>query len=80
MAELYLRHADLWGAQTERLRIMVSESVDVLAEDMHSDDLRLRQHAAIHVLRAVGLYGSALPPMEFSEKAIQLDLLLQEAC
>jgi len=80
IAELNRRRADLWGAQTERLRIMVSEAVDVLNEDIRSQDLRLRQAAAIHILRAVGLYGAALPPMEFSEKAIQLDLLLQEAC
>ena len=46
----------------ERLRILVSKAVDVLEKDLESEDLRLRQNAAIHVLKAVSLYGTLREP------------------
>jgi len=47
----------------EKLRFLVSQAVDVLAEDMVATlEPKLRQSAAIHVLKAVGLYGQDMKP------------------
>ena len=61
-AELNRRRQDVWGGQTERLRGLVAQAVDVLAEDLEGGDPRLRQGAAIHILKTVGLYGANLRP------------------
>lgn len=61
-AELNRRRQELWGAQEQRLRNLLEKAVDVLAEDLDGEDLKLRQGAAVHVLRAVGLYGATLEP------------------
>ena len=48
----------LWSTHRQRLRSLVAQAVDVLAEDMAAKlEPKLRQSAAIHVLKAVGLYG-----------------------
>ena len=53
----------LWSTQREKLRFLVSQAIDVLAEDMRANlDPKLRQSAAIHVLKAVGLYGQNMTP------------------
>ena len=50
----------LWSTHREKLRSLVAQAVDVLAEDMDTRlEPKLRQSAAIHVLKAVGLYGQA---------------------
>lgn len=59
-AELNRRRKDLWGGQTERLRGLVAQAVDVLAEDLAGADPRLRQGAAIHILKTVGLVRRGL--------------------
>ena len=47
----------------ERLRSLVTQAVDVLAEDMAAKlEPKLRQSAAIHILKAVGLYGQDMKP------------------
>jgi hypothetical protein len=46
----------------ERLRGLLLRAVAVLAEDLNAEDRRLRQQAAVHVLRAVGLYGESHRP------------------
>tara|TARA_Y100000310_G_C20063295_1_gene525981 strand:- start:93 stop:536 length:444 start_codon:yes stop_codon:yes gene_type:complete len=56
------RRREVWGSQVDRLRQIVGQAVDVLNEDLGCEDLRLRQSAAIHVLRCVGLYGVNLEP------------------
>lgn len=62
-AELNRRRQEVWGGQTERLRQLVAQAVSVLEEDLQQkQDLRLRQAAAVHILRAVGLYGVNLAP------------------
>jgi hypothetical protein len=61
-AELNRRRQELWGAQTERLRALVAQAVDALEENLSGDDPALRQAAAVHVLRAVKLYGTNLHP------------------
>jgi|ETNmetMinimDraft_16_1059900.scaffolds.fasta_scaffold123608_1 transposase len=78
IAELEHRRRDLWGTQVDRLRQLVSKAVDVLAEDIQlKDDLKLRQAAAVHILRSVGLYGANLKPEYKSELDITLDLALK---
>ena len=53
----------LWSTHREKLRSLVAQAVDVLAEDMAATlEPKLRQSAAIHVLKAVGLYGQNMTP------------------
>lgn len=62
-AELNRRRQEIWGSQVERLRRLVAQAVDVLEEDLKNKfDSRLRQAAAVHILRAVGLYGTDMAP------------------
>ena len=53
------RRDELWPDASEKLREHVGRAVDVLGEDLYSDDKRLRQAAAIQVLRSVGLYKTS---------------------
>ncbi len=62
IAELNRRRGEVWSAHTDRLRQLVSAAVDVLEANLGSDDARLRQEAAVHVLKATGLYGANLAP------------------
>lgn len=63
IAELNRRREEIWGSQVDKLRSLVAEAVKVLEEDMkNTEDLRLRQSAAVYVLRSVGLYGAELEP------------------
>jgi len=53
----------LWSTHREKLRSLVAQAVDVLAEDMAATlEPKLRQSTAIHVLKAVGLYGQDMKP------------------
>ena len=53
----------LWSTHREKLRSLVAQAVDVLAENMAATlEPKLRQSAAIHVLKAVGLYGQDMRP------------------
>ena len=53
----------LWSTHREKLRSLVAQAVDVLAEDMAAKlEPKLRQSAAIHILKAVGLYGQDMKP------------------
>ena len=53
----------LWSTHREKLRSLVAQAVDVLAEDMAAKlEPKLRQSAAIHVLKSVGLYGQDIKP------------------
>lgn len=62
IAVLNERRYEIWGAQTERLRGLVESAVSVLQNDLDNEDMRLRQSAAVHILKAVGLYGADLQP------------------
>jgi hypothetical protein len=65
-AELNRRRQEVWGAHTERLRTLVAQAVDALADNLDGDDPALRQSAAVHVLKAVGLYGENLRPTGYT--------------
>lgn len=75
-AELARRRFDLWGSQIERLRSLVNLAVGVLESDLkNTDDLRLRQAAAVHILRAVKLYGEInSPDGRITESRFNFDL------
>ena len=64
VAELNGRRWELWRLQRERLCNLVKRAIDVMEQDLQGDDRKLRQGAAIHLLKAVGLYGQELfgPP------------------
>lgn len=62
VAELNKRRQEIWGSQSERLRSLVKKAVDVLEADLDSDERKLRQSAAIHLLKAVKVYGTPLYP------------------
>ncbi len=82
IAELNCRRDEIWGHQIDRLRYLVADAVPVLAEDLRSDDLRLRQNAAVHILRAVGLYGADLKPQQSKQNITPpiLEIVLPADC
>ena len=65
VAELNARRKGIWGSQCERLRNLVAKAVDVLEEDLDSENPKLRQSAAIHILKSVKLYGSDLTNFQY---------------
>ncbi len=67
VAELNARRKEIWGSQSERLRNLVAKAVDVLEEDLDSENPKLRQSAAIHILKSVKLYGSDLKPSGYTD-------------
>ncbi|MGH2626244.1 MAG: helix-turn-helix domain-containing protein [Anaerolineales bacterium] len=62
IAEVNRRRVEVWEAASERLRGLVDRAVEVLEADLAGEDARLRQQAAVHVLRVVGLYGEVPRP------------------
>ena len=62
MARLNLEREITWAAHREKLRSMVTKAVEVLGGGLDSQDERIRQNSAVHVLKSVGLYGQDLRP------------------
>ena len=56
-AILHQRRGEIWKDQLTRLRDLADKAISVLAEDLETEDRRLRQNAAIHILKSVGIYG-----------------------
>lgn len=76
LAELNRRRAALWESDIDRLRGLVGEAITILEEDLRGEDLKARRAAAIHLLRAVGIYGTnAKPDGETSINQIERDWL-----
>lgn len=61
-AELNHRRCELWDGVKQRLTQLAVLAVDVLEESLYSSDPRVRLHAAIHVLKALRLYGDHYHP------------------
>jgi SAM-dependent methyltransferase len=57
-AELKIRRQELWTGTTDRLRALLPEALEVLAEELKGEN---RLHAAVHVLKFCRLYGAELP-------------------
>ncbi|MDD5453443.1 MAG: phBC6A51 family helix-turn-helix protein [Candidatus Bipolaricaulis sp.] len=57
VAALNERREELWRSGREHLRSLVVQAVKTLENDLNGPDPKLRQLAAVHVLKAVGMYG-----------------------
>jgi hypothetical protein len=78
LAELNSRRAALWESDIDRLRSIVGEAITILEEDLSGNDEKARRAAAIHLLRAVGIYGANLKPEgPISASDIERDWLLK---
>lgn len=62
IAELNYRRDETWNAVKQRLTQLAVSAVDVLEEALRSSDARVRLSAAIHVLKALKLYGDRYEP------------------
>jgi hypothetical protein len=63
MAVLNQQRATIWEAHTERLRGLASGAIDTLADALDDDDPKEQRAAAVHILKACGLYGQSLQPV-----------------
>lgn len=78
IAQLNRRRAALWEGDIDRLRALVGEAITILEDDLHSDDIKARRAAAIHLLRAVGIYGGNWEPKgETSVNSLSMERALQ---
>lgn len=57
VAEFNRRRSEMWEGGRERLRSLLDRAVEVLEKDLDGPDPKLRQIAAVHILKAVGVYG-----------------------
>lgn len=57
VAEFNRRRSEMWEGGRERLRSLLDRAVEVLEKDLNGPDPKLRQLAAVHILKAVGVYG-----------------------
>lgn len=63
IAELNRRRQEIWNIQLEYFRSLMAKALSVLEEDLQDQsDKKLRQQAAVHVLKGVGVYGTELTP------------------
>lgn len=63
IATLNRRRRELWNANRERLRNLVGEALDVLADDLLNGETKtIRQNAAVHILKCAGVYGMPVTP------------------
>lgn len=56
---------EAWNKAVSDLRALLPRAVQVLAAGLESDDPKIQQAAALHILRAVGVYGRDLEPSTF---------------
>jgi transposase len=80
-AELNVRRQELWGNQTDKIvSSLLPKALQVLEEDLNNtEDLRLRQAAAVQVLRAVGFGSTSLKPEGLTDaKKIEREKVLAE--
>ena len=57
------------GGQLNRLNNLVIEAVDVLQEGLHDSDIKVRITAAVHILKATGVYGATVPDSQVTDPA-----------
>ena len=69
MATLNDRRQQVRGSQLSRLNTLVSDAVDVLQEGLHDEDIKVRIAAAVHILKATGIYGASTPGTEETDPA-----------
>ncbi len=61
-ATLERKRQALWATHEDDLRSLISKAIEILRQGMESKDQRIAIGAAVHVLRAVGLYSASLKP------------------
>jgi hypothetical protein len=54
-----------WHKAEDDLRALVPRAVQVLAAGLDSEDPKIQQATALHILKAVGIYGQHLEPSIF---------------
>ena len=69
IATLNDRRQQVWGGQLNRLNNLVTEAVDVLQDGLHDSDIKVRIVSAVHILKATGVYGAALPGSQVTDPA-----------
>ena len=52
----------MWSTHREKLRSVVTKAVEVLASGLDSQEEKIKQNSAVHILKCVGLYGNDLRP------------------
>jgi len=57
-AELHAQRQERWMGTTDRLRALLPQALEVLAEELQGEN---RLQAAVHVLKACRLYGAEWP-------------------
>lgn len=78
-ASLNRRRADLFAEGADRLRTLVGRAVGVLGAGLDSQDERIRQSAALAVLKTVGLAeGGARPTGPTSDAEIRHQKMLED--
>ena len=79
IATLNDRRQQIWGSQLNRLNTLAAEAVDALQAGLHDTDIKVRLLAAVHILKATGVYGAASPGIEGTDPArIATDLETKE--
>ncbi len=68
-AALHARQRELWAGHVERLRSLVPKAMDAL--EVAVSDEKQGVAAAVHILKAVGLYGLAAPSGSIHVDAIE---------
>jgi hypothetical protein len=56
---------EAWIKAVTDLRALLPRAVQVLAAGLESDDPKIQHAAALHILKAVGIYGQNLEPSKF---------------
>ena len=62
MATLNNQRQQVRGSQLSRLNTLVSDAVDALQDGLHDEDIKVRIVAAVHILKATGVYGARKRP------------------
>ena len=57
IAELNVKREELWTDSKLRLKALAHEAVNTLTNGLHSSDEKIAITSAVHILKAVGLYG-----------------------
>ena len=58
IATLNDRRQQIWGNQLNRLNTLAAQAVDALQDGLHDTDIKVRLAAAVHILKATGVYGA----------------------
>lgn len=72
IAALNSRRQEIFGSNGERLRSLLSQALDVVADGLNSDDEKTRLSTAWNIIRSVGLDG-LVPTGATTPAAVQAD-------